>query len=346
MNESIRVRFTRGGSPLRVSSIDATPSLIFNHEDSALPLEFEIFLEPSVIVQEQLVRIREIEDWQDVDGIPMKTTLDDDDGALVFSGGGTHRPAESLPPGSYTLTFSINETELNNGIQQINIPEGGQAVVTLDQPAPIPFTLVSPDQWDDEIRAFCQNPDARIDGMDPLSWLNQSFQRVARKVCLLNLLATARSLPSARPGESFCPQMGVIRWADVDRIDVMAKPALFDMLQALPAWHDTLPADPVHGAAMARIFGRPADNLDVFSFRQPVVERSMQIVVARDRRTGDTFAEFDIDLGNPDKLPGLIIHTGELIDPGRTDQIQLAPFVRDSAAGDFLYYTLGQAAGV
>ncbi len=343
MKERIRIRFTRDGAALPVSHLDQNAGLVFAYETSAQPLGFGLGLQPAnPIVEHALTRVRQIEDWRD--GQFLLTVTRDGD-SLLISGAGKRKPDASLPPGEYHLRSLVSETPLENGITTIDIPEGGEVVVELKIVSPnFRFTLAELSQWDAETRAVCEHPDSRIDSMDPASWLTQRLPRLARKACLLNLLAKARSLPSARPGESLCPHIESIRWADVDRIDVKAGPGLLAKLRAMTDWKDNGPIHPSHAQTISSIFGGSPGDYAIESFREPAPERSMQVVVGTHKSSGKVYAELDVDLGNPDvDARGLFIHIGELLDPGRTNHLQLYSHFLGGAAADFIYYRLDQA---
>jgi hypothetical protein len=54
-------------------------------------------------------------------------------------------------------------------------------------------------------------------------------------------------------------------------------------------------------------------------------------------------AEFHIDLGNPGvDLVGLRIHIGELLEPARTNPLDLYKHLKAGPAEDFMYDTLGK----
>ena len=346
MNERIRIQFLRDGVRLPVSHLDQTSGLVLAFESSARPLGFGLELGPAnEIVRQALDRVRQIEDWPDNN--PRVVFRSDDDGALIISGNGKRQPEHSLPAGQYEFRFVLSETRFRDVMRTVDIPQNGDAQVQLNLVSPgLRFVLTDTAQWDDETLAVCQHQDSRIDSMDPLSWLRQPQPRLARKACLLNLLAKARSLPVARPGESLCPHIESIHWADVDRIDVKAGPGLLPKLQSLPEWHDSQPLHPAHAQTISSIFGGSPGDYTLQSFREPVDERSMQVVVATKRATGQQYAEFDIDLGNPGMdLTGLIIHVGELLDPGRTNHLALYQHLLGGATSDFMHYSLEQAAG-
>ena len=342
MDERVRVQFTRDGMDLPISHL-GEEGITFAFESSARPLGIGIGLTPANgAVAARMKRVRQIEDWA-VDAFKLAVTRDGE--SLVISGAGKRKRAESLPPGNYTLRFVVSETRLSNSIADIEIPEDGEAVVSLHVVASSNRLVVADrSQWDAETRAVCEHPNSRIDGMDPLGWISQPQPRIARKACLLNLLAKARSLPSARVGESLCSQIESVRWADVDRIAVTAAPGLLPMLRDTAGWRDTGPIHPTHAQNLARVFGGSANDYNIESFREPVAARSLQVVCATHRTSGRVFADLDIDLGHPGiDLTGLIVHIGELLDPSRTNHLDLFGPLAGGSTHDFLYYRLEEA---
>jgi hypothetical protein len=282
--------------------------------------------------------VRTRESWLDGKFL-LKLTRDSD--ALVVSGGGVRHPETSLPPGKYTLRLAVSETKLKDEMPVAVIPKNGQAVVTLEeQPAGVRFILTGVDQWDADTRRVCEHSESRIDAMDPLGWLAQPTPRIARKACLMDLLAKARALPSARKGKSLCPQIRSIHWADVDRINVKAE-GLLRQLGDLPAWKDNGPIHPIHAKNIARIFGGEPGDYEISSFREPVGLNSLQVVCGVHKTARFEVAELDIDLGNPKRdLKGFVVHLGELLDPGRTNHLDLFRQLRGGITSDFLFYRL------
>ena len=342
MDERIRIRFTRNGADVPVSGF-SKDGIVFAFEDSARPLGFAIGLSPAnEIVSVRMKAVRQIQDWA-ADEFRLNVTRDGE--SLVISGGGRRKRAESLPPGQYKLRVAVSETRFVNPTADIEIPEGGEAVVSLQEVTLAGrFVVTDRAQWDPETRAICEHRDSRIDGMDPFTWLAQPQPRMARKACLLNLLAKARTLPSARRGESLCSLIKSVRWADVDRISVAAGAGLLPALRSAAGWRDTAKVHPTHARTLARVFGGSPRDYKVESFREPVAGRSLQVVCGTHRTSGRVFADIDVDLGNPGiDLTGFFVHIGELIDPGRTNHLGLFRELAGGTTDDFLYYRLEEA---
>ena len=54
-----------------------------------------------------------------------------------------------------------------------------------------------------------------------------------------------------------------------------------------------------------------------------------------------TYAEFDLDLGNPlQDVLGFVTHVGELLDGKPTNHLDLRKTLAKGKAADFLYYTV------
>jgi hypothetical protein len=54
-----------------------------------------------------------------------------------------------------------------------------------------------------------------------------------------------------------------------------------------------------------------------------------------------TYAEFDLDLGNPlQDVLGFFVHMGELLDGKPTNHLDMRKVLAKGKASDFLYYTV------
>jgi hypothetical protein len=69
---------------------------------------------------------------------------------------------------------------------------------------------------------------------------------------------------------------------------------------------------------------------------------SMQAVVAiPPADLPHTYAEFDLDLGNPlQDVLGFFVHMGELLDGKPTNHLDMRKVLAKAKASDFLYYTV------
>jgi hypothetical protein len=169
---------------------------------------------------------------------------------------------------------------------------------------------------------------------------------------MLNVLAKMRS-PQGKARAVLSRELRSIFWADVDRTYCVADPGLTKALEALVKsgeWvREGVPKARVHEqvVTVARQLGLEAPNepMSLISYRQGG-RNSLQIVVATPGHGGAAYIDADIDLGNPLwDLEGLIVHVGELLDPGRTDHLSLHKALdKNAETSDFVYYDVIKSA--
>lgn len=176
--------------------------------------------------------------------------------------------------------------------------------------------------------------------MPAVDWLSSMSPRASRKACLLNILAKL-----AGERAPLLDTVTGIFFADVDRIYTEVTPECASLMQRLaddprtPFNAEGPPKASVHSRILTRA-GVPHDAYSLRSFRQQG-RNSLQVVVAspRDGRGDRHFAELDIDLGNPlQDLVGIIVHLGELVNPGKTDHVALRKKLLKTSARDFICY--------
>jgi hypothetical protein len=135
-----------------------------------------------------------------------------------------------------------------------------------------------------------------------------------------------------------------------DRMYAKVDRALLATLHALaadparPFYLEGTPHAAVHGrllTAMPESTEVKARFRDLTSFRAEG-KPSMQVVVAvPPADLAHTYAEFDLDLGNPlQDIVGFFVHMGELLDGKPTNHLDLRKPLAKTAAKEFLYYTV------
>jgi hypothetical protein len=190
---------------------------------------------------------------------------------------------------------------------------------------------------------------SEIDGLTGFDWVHDDSHRPARQACLLNLLATLRT----RPGKSE-PLLDLVHHVFAvanDRIYTRVDRAFLETLETLaddetkPFYEEGAPHAPIHQRLFA-LMDEPPDVIAQFdglrSFRSEAKSRtpSMQAVVAvAPPALPYTYAEFDLDLGNPlQDVLGFFVHVGELLDGQATNHLDLWRRLHPTAAGPFLGY--------
>jgi hypothetical protein len=187
---------------------------------------------------------------------------------------------------------------------------------------------------------------SQVDGSNAVNWLEDTNRRPTRQACLLNLLASLRARPKL--SAPLLPLIDRVFLVANDRIYTKVDRRLLDTLQALadnpdrPFFAEGKPHAAIHGRLLAEMPEPPdvkARFNDLTSFRAEG-RPSMQVVVAvPPPDLAHTYAELDLDLGNPlQDLVGFFVHMGELLDGKPTNQLDMRKVLAKSSARQFLYY--------
>ena len=347
MNESLLLQFEAGGRPLKIQRFRAEEGIVFERDPGASPLNAAIGLRP--VYPELLALVQRRHDWRRGE---FRLDVAIDSGGLRFSG--YKGDPEGLPDGIYDLTVQVESYEFRDGEQRVSLGEGQKAVVTLHEKPDLRRVQLH-DNFDHLTAAVINNPQSKVDGQPLLEWLKNPLPRAARQACLLNVLCKLRVPPDPTHGlrEPLTEAIGSIYFADVDRVYAAAKPELADRLDRLveaKLWvKEGHPAAAIHQRLLTSLVDRfqigreTAARFTLFSYRQGG-RNCLQIVVASPPAgVPETrlYADIDIDLGNPLwDLEGLIVHTGELLDPGKTDHLSLHAKLNKGETKDFLYYDM------
>jgi hypothetical protein len=139
-------------------------------------------------------------------------------------------------------------------------------------------------------------------------------------------------------------------YAGNDRIYAKVDRSLVDLLQDLsndptrPFYFEGTPRSQIHGRLLSGLPEPPevkARFTTLTSFRGEG-KPSMQVVVAiPPPDLPYTYAEFDLDLGNPlQDVLGFFVHMGELLDGKPTNHLDMRKVLAKARAAEFLYYTV------
>jgi len=345
MNESITLEFRKDGAKIPVNSFTAQDGIVLGSESSAWPLTMAIGIVPaSPVTAFAMDTVRQRMDWQKPRYLFNVALVN---GSLRVTGVKDF----GLPAGRYKVSIDIKGVRLKQNQAEVDVPKNGNGFMAI---------ALSPDKQRFEFAADMIPPtdvtarvldasESVLDGQPALDWLKAAGPRIQRKACLLNILATLRCTPSAQ--EPLCAGVKSVFFADVDRIYAgLSGDFLQRLLQAPNLHKEGTPKAGIHARMLARIPGRRPEEFRLESFRLGEFN-SLQLCLALPRQPSDDdtlYADIDIDLGNPlASLGGLIIHLGELIDPGQTNHLQLFGKLRQQPGfSDFLYYRLADAANV
>ncbi len=342
MNEYIEVRLRRNDRPLRIRR--ELPAGVELDEPDPITRGVAIGFSPAdAITDYRLRRVRQLQGW---DPGRFELAQSVEDGSLVLRGVDKF----ALPQGRYVVRVRLAEANTRERRRTVTIEEDSHAVSVVD--VETDDRGVSVELGDDEHITRVLEASG-FDGESALVWL-ESDARPVKKACLLNLLASLRVRPSrAEPLIDFVRgfyQIGMERaYATVDsellrRLEDLASDA------KRPFYREGRPKDSMHKRLSDSI---PEDIRPLFSpdrllsFRGETRGRgpSLQAVVAQPAPgQAFTFADIDLDLGNPlQDVAGFLVHMNELLDGNPTNHLDLRKKLAATAAGAFLYYTVDAA---
>jgi hypothetical protein len=338
MNEFIEIRFRRKGKPFPLKR-QLTGGIEFDEPD---PLERTVgvtFDAASPSTRERMNSIRRIQGW---DPGQFKLNVAVEDGALVLRGINEH----ALPEGLYKLKVEIEEARTPRKFSVAEVEHDRHAVVNIDVQLDERGVKVDLEDCDSDIRQLLDR--SVIDDVAAVDWLEDASHRPTRQACLLNLLASLRTRPTTR--SPLVQLVHDVYYVGNDRMYAKVDRALVDNLQALandsskPFYAEGTPHAPVHGRLLSGLPEPPdvkARFTTLASFRGEG-RPSMQAVVAiPPPDLPHTYAEFDLDLGNPlQDVLGFFVHMGELLDGKPTNHLDLRKVLAKAKASEFLYYTV------
>jgi hypothetical protein len=338
MNEYIEVRFRRNGKPFPLKR-QLTGGIEFDEPD---PIERTVgitFDAASAATRERMNSIRRIQGW---DPGSFKLDVAVEDGSLVLRGVNAH----TLPEGLYKLRVQIEEARTPRKFTTANVGHDGHAEVTIDVQLDDRGVKVDLDGCDTDIRDVLDR--STIDGVPGFDWVEDTSRRATRQACLLNLLASLRTRPTNRT-----PLVRLVHdifYVGNDRLYAKVDRALVDILQMLandpakPFYAEGTPKAAIHGRMLSSIPEPPEikSRFTALSSFRGEGRPSLQAVVAiPPPDLPHTYAEFDLDLGNPlQDVLGFFVHMGELLDGKPTNHLDLRKVLARSKASEFLYYTL------
>jgi hypothetical protein len=338
MNEFIEVRFQKNGKRLRVKR--QVPGGI--EFDEADPLERTVgigFDARSDATRERMNSIRRIQGW---DPGQFKLKLAVENGSILLRGVNEH----ALPEGLYKIQLEIEEAKTVGGFQPVGVDHDGNASVDIRVEMDDRGVDVDLTDCDQEIRRVLDA--STVDGVLAEDWLQDDSHRATRRACLLNLLASLRTRPTL--GAPLVALVHDVFMMSNDRIYAKVDRAMLDALNALaldpkkPFFAEGKPRAAIHGRLLSSI-QEPADVRarfgDLQSFRGEG-KPSMQVVIAvPPADLSHTYAEFDLDLGNPlQDIVGFVVHMGELLDGKPTNHLDLRKQLAKTKASKFIYYTV------
>lgn len=345
MNEFIEIRFRKpNGTRLRVKR-QLPGGIEFDEPD---PLERTVAFTirgRSEATRYRMRRIAQIKGWE-VGTFKLKVSVED--GSLILRGD----DADSLPEGDYTLRVRVEEIKTRQTSSSVRLPHDGHATLDVETQTDDRDVDVDLADADNEIRRVLDA--STLDGQEVPDWLDDPDFRPTRKACLLNLLASLRVRPTT--SDFLIGQVHDVFMAFNDRAYMKVDRGLLTRVEALvrhptrPFYREGEPHAAIHGR-LKELMPEPPEVKTRFgapiSFRGEGVNGgpSLQMVILpAPADLAHTYAEFDLDLGNPlQDVTGFIVHMGELLDGKTTDHLELRKKLAKTPAGNFLHYTVVSA---
>ena len=337
MNELIEIQFKKNDKRLRVKR--QLPGGI--EFDEADPLERTVGIEftpRTEITRIRMDSVRRIQGWQPGE---FKLNLSIANGSILLRGVNEH----ALPEGRYGLRLQVEEAKTPQ-LQTATVDHDGSAVVQFDVQMDDRVAAVDLTDADEDVVAVLQR--SIVNGVAAIDWLEDTTRRPTRHACLLNLMAALRIRPTQA-----APLIRLVH--DVfmvanDRIYAKVDRKLLESLQTLaddpkrPFYAEGTPRAPIHGRLLTEMPEPPeikARFKNLLSFRAEGRPSMQAVVAVPPADVPHTYAEFDLDLGNPlQDVAGFFVHMGELLDGKPTNHIDLRKPLAKSPAGAFLYYTV------
>lgn len=337
MNEFIEVRFQNNGKRLRVKR-QLPGGIEFDERD---PLERTVGIEFSPrdeVTRMRMDSIRRIQGWEPGQ---FKLNLSVANGSILLRGVNEH----ALPEGRYRIRLQVEEARTPKA-QMANVEHDRSAVVTIDVEMDDRTIDVDLSQADAIITAVLKR--SQVDGLPSIDWVADTNFRPTRQACLLNLMASLRTRPTSTA--PLLPLLHDVFLVANDRMYAKVDRKLLNLLQKLadhperPFFAEGKPHARIHGRLLTEMPEPPevkARFEDLTSFRAEG-KPSMQVVVAvPPAGLPYTYAEFDLDVGNPlQDLVGFFIHAGELLDGKPTNHLDMRKRLAQTKAREFLYYTV------
>jgi hypothetical protein len=336
MDEFIEVSFRRKDKRLRIKR-QVPGGVEFDERD---PIERTVGVQLAArgeATRQRMRRIGQVKGWAPGE---FRLTISVEDGNLVLRG----VDADALPEGLYALTIEIEDARCRQRRVAIEIEQDGSAQAVFDLDQDDREVSVDLAEADDSIRAVIDA--SSLDGLRGADWLDAD-KRPTRKACFLNLLASLRTRPLVSDGliKHVDHAFAVFNDRAFMRVALELLPAIEELVKhpTRRFYAEGAPTAEIH-QRLLRDLPEPPDvkakfTRGLLSFRGEGGP-SLQMVIAKPPvGLPYTYAEFDLDLGNPlQDVLGFVVHMGELLDGKPTNHLDLRRDLARTSAKKYLYY--------
>ena len=337
MNEFIRIRFKRQ-TGARFKVVKQTPDGIEFDERDPIERTVGVQINPrGSATAERMRRIARVKGW----GLnEFKLRVSVEEGDLILRG---HDP-DALPEGLYAIRVAIEEAATPRKNINVEIKQDGHAA--FDVPVMLDVRDLEVDLTDSDSEIQRVLDASRVDGRSGADWVKDRDRRPTRRACLLNLLASLRVRPTAR--DRLIDQVKDVFMVFNDRAYMRVDRAMLQRVEDLardpktPFFREGKPAAKIHGRLLDSIQEKQGFS-ELLSFRGEGAPSLQMVIAVPPVDSPHTYAEFDLDLGNPlQDVLGFVVHMGELLDGKPTNHLELRKALAKSKAGSFLYYKVSE----
>jgi hypothetical protein len=334
MNEYIEVIFRKpSGARLKVKR-QTIGGIEFDERD---PIERTVGFQlngRSAATKERMRRIARVKDWEPGQ---FKLHVSVEDGNIRLRGD----DPDALPEGLYSMRVEIEELVTRQTTSALTIDQDGHDVLdvtVIEDGRDVVVDLTDCDEMVKTVLAV-----STIDDQEAEAWL-AADHRPTRKACLLNLLASLRIRPTLSDG--LIDDVQSVFKVFNDRVYMKVHGKLLPRIEALakdpkkPFYREGEPKAKIHRRLLDAV-PDGAQFEELLSFRGEGKPSLQMVIAVPPSGLSHTYAEFDLDLGNPlQDVLGFVVHMGELLDGKPTNHLDLRKKLAKTKAGDFLYYTV------
>lgn len=347
MNESVLLKFTRGGAPWNLLAASNGGGLTFDEPNPyARGFGFQ-FGTDNPVTEAKWDQVRQ---RLGLDAGTYEFTAVVDGGSLRLSG----LDPDALPSGNYWIRVVGLEDETVDRRKQSFAIAKNRTTATVTVAVPGSEHGVALALGNDAKIARLLDCQCPLDGGSLRAWLNSPRVEPRRKSAALNLVAKLRTFPTA--DDPFIDLVNCVFEGKPDRIYASVKPELHERLLDLTVGDNPIvedegsPFDAVHNELLENLPDAQdavvSDHYSLDSFRADG-RPSLQTVVAIPPAGNPHgyYADFDLDQADSlQDVAGFVVHMGEIANGTLTDHFALHDkLAQDPEIEPYIYYDVTNA---